>query len=44
MRVFEIICMVIGAIIGAISGLAAGIELPKNIKTIRGAIKSNSDN
>lgn len=43
MKIFEIVCMIAGAILGAISGLAAGIELPKNIKTIKGALRSSEE-
>lgn len=42
MSIFEIICMIGGAILGAISGLAAGIELPRSINTIKSALRSKS--
>lgn len=41
MGVFEILCCVGGTLIGAITGLAAGVQLPDDIRKIKKAFSDD---
>lgn len=41
MGIFEVICVIGGALLGAITGMAAGIKLPEDIDSIKKALKGD---